>query len=144
MQPIQVDRVIVNKSLQVLYLMKNGKVLSEFHVVFGTHSKGDKVQEGDGRTPEGNYTLDAKNPHSHYYKSIHISYPNAKDRKEAARRGVNPGGSIMIHGQKNGYEWLSFLSKYVNWTKGCIALSNEDMDEVWKSVRVGTPIEIRP
>ncbi len=141
---VRADLVVVKKSESRLYLLKSGRVIKSFHVVFGAHPKGHKHQRGDERTPEGRYTLDYKNAHSAFYKSIHISYPNRRDRKRAARMGVDPGGAIMIHGQKNGWDWLSFLSRYFNWTDGCIALSNEDMDEVWKAVGVGTPIEIKP
>ena len=111
---------------------------------FGANPKGHKLQQGDERTPEGQYLLDYKNANSLYYKSIHISYPNERDRQEARRLGVDPGGDIMIHGQKNGYEGLSFLAQWFNWTNGCIALTNKDMDSVWEAVPPGTPIEIRP
>jgi len=139
-----VDRVVVDKSDKRLYLMHSEKIVRSFHVVFGADPVGHKRQKGDERTPEGNYTLDYKNRYSKYYRSIHISYPNKKDRAYARRHGVNPGGAIFIHGQKNGWEWLSFVSVYFNWTDGCIAVTNEEMDEIWHTVRPGTPIEIRP
>ena len=138
------DKVLVKKSDKTLYLLKNGQVLKKFHVVFGAHPKGHKQKRGDERTPEGNYTLDYKNAHSKFYKSIHISYPNKRDRARARKAHVDPGGSIMIHGEKNGWEWLSFISHYFNWTDGCIAVKNREMDEIWKAVKPGTPIEIRP
>jgi murein L,D-transpeptidase YafK len=138
------DFVLVKKSKHKLYLMKSGKIIKSFHIALGGNPKGAKQKQGDEKTPEGRYILDYKNAHSHYYKSIHISYPNASDRKRAKKMGVSPGGDIMIHGQKNGWEWLSFLSQRFNWTKGCIAVSNKDMDIIWKLVKVGTPIEIRP
>jgi murein L,D-transpeptidase YafK len=138
------DMVIVEKSESRLYLMRDGKAFASFHVVFGSNPKGHKQQKGDERTPEGKYVLGYKNAGSAFYKSIHISYPNAKDRKEARKHGVDPGGDIMIHGQKNGFEGLSFLIQRFNWTNGCIALSNTDMDSVWNAVPPGTPIEIRP
>ena len=97
------DLVLVEKSKSRLYLMQEGEAFASFHVAFGSNPKGHKQEQGDGRTPEGRYTLDYKNAGSSYYKSIHISYPNAEDRKEARKRGVDPGGDIMIHGQKNGY-----------------------------------------
>ncbi len=139
-----IDHVVVDKSDKQLYLMHAGKVVRSLHVVFGAEPEGHKQQQGDERTSEGNYTLDYKNSHSQFYRSIHISYPNSKDRANTRRLGVNPGGAIFIHGQKNGWEWLSFVSVYFNWTDGCIALKNSDMNEVWKSVKLGTPIEIRP
>jgi murein L,D-transpeptidase YafK len=118
--------------------------LREFHVVFGANPKGHKMQEGDERTPEGTYTLDYKKTDSAFYRAIHISYPNTKDAASAQSRGVKPGGQVMIHGQKNGLGWLSFISQHFNWTNGCVALSNEDMDIVWSQVKEGTPIEILP
>ena len=138
------DLVLVEKSKSRLYLMQEGEAFASFHVAFGSNPKGHKQEQGDGRTPEGRYTLDYKNAGSAYYKSIHISYPNAEDLKEARKRGVDPGGDIMIHGQKNGYGRLSILVQRFNWTNGCIALSDRDMDTVWNAVKPGTPIEIKP
>ena len=139
-----VDSVLVVKSESRLYLMREGKELASFKVAFGSKPYGHKQQQGDERTPEGRYVLDYKNPNSKYYKSIHISYPNAQDRQNARKRGVNPGGDIMIHGQPNGYGGFSTIVQVFNWTNGCIALSNPDMDVVWDAVKPGTPIEIRP
>jgi murein L,D-transpeptidase YafK len=138
------DTVLVIKSEKRLYLMREGEPFASFRVSFGSNPRGHKQEQGDGRTPEGRYILDYKNPGSAYYKSIHISYPNAKDRKEARKRGVDPGGDIMIHGQKNGYGRLSILVQRFNWTNGCIALSDRDMDVVYDAVKPGTPIEIKP
>ena len=138
------DMVIVEKSEARLYLMRAGEALASFRVAFGANPEGHKQQQGDERTPEGNYVLGYKNAGSAFYKSIHISYPNAKDRAAARKRGVDPGGDIMIHGQKNGYGKFSAIVQYFNWTDGCIALSNSDMDLVWNAVKPGTPIEIRP
>jgi murein L,D-transpeptidase YafK len=138
------DAVLVVKSEKRLYLMREGEPFASFRVSFGSNPIGHKQEQGDGRTPEGRYILDYKNMDSAYYKSIHISYPNAEDRKEARKRGVDPGGDIMIHGQKNGYGRLSFLVQRFNWTNGCIALSDKDMDTVWNAVKPGTPIEIKP
>ena len=140
----QADLVLVVKSEKRLYLLQNGDVVASFRVAFGKNPKGHKEQQGDERTPEGRYILDYKNPHSSYYKSIHISYPDADDRARARQKGVHPGGDIMIHGQKNGYERWEMFAQWVNWTDGCIALKNRDMDFVWNAVKVGTPIEIRP
>ena len=138
------DLVVVKKSINRLSLIRGGKVFRTYHIVLGSHPKGPKQRQGDGRTPEGRYILDYKNAHSKFYKSIHISYPNKADRERARKAHVNPGGSIMIHGQKNGLGWLSFISQYFNWTDGCIAVTNRDMDEIWEYVKVGTPIEIKP
>lgn len=124
--------------------MNKGEPFTSLPVVFGTEPTGHKQARGDGRTPEGYYMLNYKNPNSNFYKSIHISYPNTKDRANAQRLGVNPGGDIMIHGQTNGWEWASPLVQLFSWTDGCIALSNRNMDRVWAAVDPGTPIEIRP
>jgi murein L,D-transpeptidase YafK len=138
------DTVLVKKSESKLYLKKDGKIIKEFHVAFGANPKGHKQQEGDERTPEGKYILDYKKEDSSFYKAIHISYPNESDKKRAKKLGVNPGGLIMIHGQKNGIGWLSWITQIFDWTDGCIAVSNSAMDEIWESVKVGTPIEIKP
>jgi len=138
------DEVIVNKSKSKLYLMVNDKPIKEYPVVFGANPKGHKQQEGDEKTPEGKYILDYKKGDSAFYKAIHISYPNNSDVKRAKKVGVSPGGLIMIHGQKNGFSWLSFLAQRFNWTNGCIAVTNKEMDEIWNSVKIGTPIEILP
>lgn len=138
------DAVLVSKSEGRLYLLLKGEPFASFHVTFGSQPKGHKQAQGDERTPEGHYLLGYKNPDSSYYKSIHISYPNAKDRENARRLGVDPGGDIMIHGQKNGWGWASPFVQFFSWTNGCIALSDRDMDKVWAAVDPGTPIEIRP
>jgi murein L,D-transpeptidase YafK len=139
-----VDLVRVLKSDHKLQLLAEGKVLHEFKIALGGNSKGHKQREGDGKTPEGIYTLDYKKSDSAFYRAIHISYPNSTDIASAKARGVSPGGSVMIHGQKNGLGWLSFISQHFDWTNGCIALDNSDMDIVWAVVREGTKIEIFP
>ena len=139
-----VDNVIVNKSASLMTLMQNGNVVKEYKVVFGGNPKGHKQIEGDEKTPEGKYTLDYKKSDSSFYKAIHISYPNEQDKKRAKEAGESPGGLIMIHGQKNGLGWISSLSQRFNWTNECIAVTNKEMDEIWKLVKIGTPIEILP
>jgi len=138
------DQVLVEKGESRLHLIREGEVFASFPVAFGGNPEGHKQQQGDGRTPEGEYILDYKNANSSYYRSIHISYPNARDRENARKRGVNPGGDIVIHGQKNGWGRFSFIAQHFNWTRGCVALSNNDMDAVWEAVDAGTPIEIKP
>jgi len=138
------DRVLVVKSQAKLYLQCGGVVLKQYHIALGSQPKGPKQRQGDHRTPEGSYILDLKNPGSAFYKSIRISYPNASDRVRARRAGVHPGGWIMIHGQKNGYGHLAHINQRFNWTDGCIAVTNEAMDEIWQAVDIGTPIDIRP
>jgi murein L,D-transpeptidase YafK len=138
------DFVLVKKSEAKLYLFAHGQEIASFHIALGPNPAGHKQRQGDGRTPEGRYSLDARNEHSAYYKSLHVSYPSALDRQRAQRDGVSPGGDIMIHGQPNGWEKYEAATQSRNWTLGCIALTNEDMDVVWRSVPLGTPIRIDP
>jgi murein L,D-transpeptidase YafK len=138
------DRVVVEKSQRTLSLYSNDKLLATYPVVFGANPEGHKQQEGDERTPEGHYTLDYKKSDSAFYKAIHISYPNANDIESARKLGISPGGAIMVHGQRNGLGWAWFIARFFNWTDGCVALSNDDMESVWVTVDTGTPIEIRP
>ena len=141
-----VDLVVVDKSDRELRLMgdEGGTVLMRFPVALGGDPVGHKTREGDGRTPEGRYTLDWRNPDSAFHRSIHVSYPNEADRAAAAERGEDPGGMIMLHGQRNGLGWLGWLTQRFDWTEGCIALANDDMDVVWDNVPNGTPIVIQP
>lgn len=139
-----IDSVLVVKSEKVMYLLSSGERVKQYTVVFGGDPSGHKQQEGDEKTPEGHYVLDYKKSDSSFYKAIHISYPNEKDIEAAEQMGVDPGGFIMIHGQRNGLGWLSLLSQMFDWTNGCIAVTNREMDEIWDLVKVGTPIEITP
>lgn len=138
------DLVVVNKSERKLMLMQNGEELRSYRIALGGDPVGHKRQEGDQKTPEGRYVLDYKKPDSSFYKAIHISYPNAADEAQARKRGVSPGGLIMIHGQKNGFGWLGSVSQQTDWTDGCIAVKNSEMEEIWQTVDLGTPIQINP
>lgn len=138
----EVDLVKVDKSENKMYLFENGKIVKEYRVVFGKNPKGHKQQEGDGKTPEGKYILDYKKEDSAFYRAIHISYPNNKDIENAKYRRVSPGGFIMIHGQRNWLGWLSLITQRYNWTNGCIALTNSEIDEFMDLVKVGTEIDI--
>jgi len=140
----EIDYVLVNKSERKMYLLSNKRRIKEYDVAFGSNPVGHKQREGDERTPEGKYILDYKKSDSSFYKAIHISYPNKADEKKARTHGIDPGGQIMIHGQKNGLGWMSWLTQQFDWTKGCIAVTNTEMDEIWKLVKSGTSIEIRP
>jgi murein L,D-transpeptidase YafK len=140
----RVDFIKVEKSKHLVTLYSAGKRVVSYRAVFGPNPKGHKVREGDGKTPEGVYTLDRKNESSNYHKSIHVSYPSAQDLAKAKKLGVSPGGNIMIHGQKNGFGMYSTITQRFNWTAGCIALSNDDMDDLWKRISVPTKIEILP
>ena len=139
-----VDLVIVKKSESKLYLMKKGKIFKTYHIALGKNPKGKKLKQGDAKTPEGKHILDYKNSHSKFHKSIYISYPNKHDRERAKKAHVNPGGNIMIHGQKNRRGSSLFFTQKINWTKGCIAATNKNTDEIWKYVKVKPPIEIQP
>jgi murein L,D-transpeptidase YafK len=137
-----VDLVKVDKSANKMHLYDGHQVVRQYHVAFGGEPQGHKQQEGDQRTPEGRYTLDYKKEDSAYYRAMHVSYPNAADTEYARKIGVSPGGFIMVHGQRNGLGWLSWLTQRFNWTNGCIALTNAEMDEFMALVPVGTAIEI--
>lgn len=137
------DRVLVDKSDEKLYLLNGETIVAEYSVAFGANPEGHKEQEGDERTPEGQYVLDYKKSDSAFYKAIHVSYPNEADKQAALAKDVDPGGAIMIHGQRNRLGWLSFITQRFDWTDGCIAVTNSEMDEIWDSVAIDTPIEIR-
>ncbi len=138
------DRVLVLKKERKLLLIANGKTLKTYGVALGGSPNGPKTREGDHKTPEGMYFLDRRNPKSRFYRSIHVSYPDAKDRARAQQLGVPPGGDIMIHGLPNGYRWVGNAHRLHDWTDGCIAVTDKEMDEIWRAVPDGTPIEIRP
>ncbi|WP_344795783.1 L,D-transpeptidase family protein [Litoribacillus peritrichatus] len=132
----------VDKSESKMFLLDGEFVVKEYHVAFGANPKGHKKQEGDEKTPEGTYTLDYKKEDSSFYRAMHINYPNEIDKANAKKLGVSPGGFIMIHGQRNNLGWLSVITQRFNWTNGCIALTNREMDEFMKLVNVGTEIQI--
>lgn len=138
------DLVIVKKAERKLFLISAGKPFKEYRVSLGPVPRGPKIAAGDERTPEGDYILDRKHEKSSFYKAIHISYPNQFDRERAANLGLNPGGSIMIHGQPNVKTWTEDIAQTFNWTSGCIAVTDSQMDEIWAAVDAGTPIKIQP
>lgn len=138
------DRVVVAKKDRTLTLLSQGKVLKTYKTALGGKPVGPKVRQGDHKTPEGVYILDRRNAHSQFYHSIHISYPNVQDRARARKLGVSPGGDIYVHGLPNGYDWLGSSHRLKDWTDGCIAVINEEMDEIWRAVPDGTAIEIGP
>lgn len=141
------DKVIIKKSTRMLYLSSQGEIYKKYHITLGQVPEGPKEFEGDMKTPEGIYLLDWRQPSPQYYKSIHISYPNKKDRAHAEANGVSAGGMIMIHGTPTNWslsplgDWMPML---LDWTEGCIAMSNDDLDEVWEQTTNGTPIIIIP
>lgn len=142
--PLHADRVVVLKKERTLQLLGQGKVLKTYKIALGGDPVGPKTRQGDHKTPEGVYVLDSRNAHSHFYKAIHISYPDAEDRAAARKNRVLPGGDLFLHGLPNGYGFLGASHRLKDWTDGCIAVTNQEMDEIWRAVPDGTPIEIRP
>ena len=138
------DKIVVEKSSRALHLFKGGVVFRTFKIALGIMPVGDKEREGDFKTPEGAYILDARNPDSEYFLAIHVSYPNQRDRAEARTQGVDPGGAIMIHGQPNDPTRSEAYYRTQDWTNGCIAVSNSDMIDIWLMTSENTAIEIRP
>lgn len=141
------DKVIVDKSERTIKLYNKGQVIREYSgFELGDRPRGHKIRQGDERTPEGTYTIDWRNPRSSFHKSLHISYPNETDRAVARFLGVDPGGMIMIHGRPSWLTSQALEKEYdrSDWTNGCIAVKNHEMDEIWRMVRDGTPITIRP
>ncbi|NTU42675.1 MAG: L,D-transpeptidase family protein [Nitrospirales bacterium] len=140
----RVERVVLIKNKKLMMLIKDGEVLKAYKVSLGKDPSGPKVREGDKKTPEGTYTLDYRKKKSEYYLAIHISYPNEKDIQKAKKMGVSPGGDIELHGIPTDLSDVGGLHRILNWTDGCIAVTNKEMDEIWTLVADGTPIEIRP
>lgn len=138
------DRVVVLKRERTLQLWSGGKIIKTYKVALGGDPVGAKTQQGDHKTPEGLYVLDSRNAHSQFYKSLHISYPNPHDRAAARAKGVSPGGDVFVHGLPNGYQMVGAAHRLRDWTDGCIAVTDEEIDEIWAVVPDGTPIEIRP
>lgn len=138
-----IDRVVVDKSARRLMLMRDGYAVRTYPIALGRNPEGPKRTRGDGRTPEGVYALDWRNPDSRFYLSIHVSYPNAADRMRADQLSADPGGMIMIHGRPNIIRTGDYGLR-PDWTEGCIAVSNGAMDEIWSMVEDGTVIEILP
>jgi len=138
------DRIEVHKAARRLDLIKDGRVLASYRVALGFAPLGPKEREGDGRTPEGSYVIDWRNPQSLFHLSLHVSYPDDADRARAAAAGVPPGGDIMIHGQPNGLRGFGSGHPDKDWTVGCIAVTNREIREIWARVADGTPIVIHP
>lgn len=138
------DLVVVRKGKRILQLLRAGRPFRTYQIALGPEPAGPKRREGDGRTPEGVYTLDWRNPKSNFYRSIHVSYPAPHDEEPAGRWGVPAGGLIMIHGLPNGVPAARVGHPWNNWTNGCIAVTNREMDEIWSLVDDGTTIIIYP
>lgn len=141
---IHADRVVVRKAARQLELYRGTELLRAYAVALGGAAEGPKQREGDERTPEGAFTLDYRKADSAFHRALHISYPSASESAAAKRQGVNPGGLIMVHGIRNGLGLIGRLHRLVDWTDGCIAVSNAEIEEIWRVVPDGTPILIEP
>lgn len=138
------DRILILKSERKLTLYRAGRPLKTYLVALGGSPEGDKQCQGDSRTPEGTYRIDLKNRASRFHRSLRVSYPDARDKAEARRRGCSPGGDIFIHGLGKDFAFLGKLHRASDWTLGCVAVTNEEIEEIWAAVDVGTVVEIRP
>ena len=138
------DRVLIEKKARRLTLFTKGEVIKTYKIALGGNPVGPKEREGDQKTPEGTYIIDSRNGNSGYHLSLHISYPNENDKRHAQELGVSPGGDIMIHGIKNGFGTLGAAHAANDWTEGCIAVTNQEMEEIYRFVPNGTVVEIRP
>jgi L,D-peptidoglycan transpeptidase YkuD (ErfK/YbiS/YcfS/YnhG family) len=139
-----VDKILIEKNARRLMLISKGEVLKTYKIALGGTPNGPKERQGDNKTPEGTYVIDSRNKDSLYHLSLHISYPNERDKKRAKELGVSPGGNIMIHGIKNGFAWVGDSHTQVDWTKGCIAVTDEEIEEIAKLAPKGTIVEINP
>jgi murein L,D-transpeptidase YafK len=140
----QADQIVIVKSQRTMTLLRQGQVLKTYKVALGHEPRGAKTQRGDNKTPEGKYTIDSRNPHSQFHLALHISYPNQADRARAKRLGVRPGGDIMIHGLPPAYSWLGAAHRQADWTLGCVAVTDAEIEEIWGLVPNGVQVEIRP
>ncbi|MBX0333005.1 L,D-transpeptidase family protein [Pontibacter sp. HSC-14F20] len=140
----KIDRLVVHKSERRLEAYSRGELVKSYTISLGKTPVGDKQHEGDNKTPEGRYTINGKNPHSAYYKNLGVSYPNAADRREAKRLGKPVGGDIKIHGLPNKMPFIGKWHRLMDWTAGCMAVTNDEMEELYQTVPVGTPIDIKP
>jgi murein L,D-transpeptidase YafK len=141
---VRADRVLVEKSAHRMSLIKDGQVLRAYRVSLGRGGPAPKSREGDARVPEGTYSIDRRHPRSRFHLALHISYPSAADTAAALSRGVSAGSDIEIHGLPTGLGWLGSFHRTLDWTAGCIAVTNTEMDEVWRIVPDGTPVVIKP
>jgi murein L,D-transpeptidase YafK len=139
-----VDRITVDKARHTMSVYRGGMLLKTFPVALGRGGPGPKAAQGDGKVPEGKYRITGRNPDSAYHLSLRIGYPNEGQRAAAVARGVDPGDDIMIHGLPNGRGDWGAAHRFVDWTDGCIAVTDDEIEELWKHVPDGTPIDIKP
>lgn len=140
---VRADAIVIDKSAHTMTLLHQGQALRTYAVSLGSGGLEAKQREGDKRTPEGTYRIDSRNPRSSYHLSLHISYPSAQDIAAAQARGENAGSDIMIHGLRNGLGWLGTLHRKRDWTAGCIAVTNQEIEEIWRVVADNAVVEIR-
>jgi murein L,D-transpeptidase YafK len=140
----KVDRIVIEKSKREMMLMSGGKAVKTYKVALGSEPVGPKEQRGDHKTPEGVYAVDAKVAQSEFHRALHLSYPSAADRERARKMGVSPGGDVEIHGLGAKWGWVGAAHQEYDWTDGCVAVTNQEIDEIWPLVPVRTPVEIRP
>ena|SRR5437867_1135635 len=138
------ERIVIEKAARRLTIYREGVALKSYRVALGSEPVGPKRTEGDHRTPEGRYTIDWRNRDSQFHRALHVSYPSQEDSARARARGEAPGGNIMIHGLPEDKEWLGSFHRRIDWTDGCIAVTNPEIEELWAVVPDGTPVEIRP
>lgn len=143
-QPPKADGVLVLKKEHKLLLYSGGKIIKTYAVAIGRGGDSPKQRAGDHRTPEGLYQIDRRKKDSSFHRALHISYPNQADRERARKLGANPGGDIMIHGIPNGWGWVGSNHRATDWTDGCVAVTDNEIEEIWSLVPDGTPVEIRP
>lgn len=139
-----VNRIVIEKGKRTLTLMDGAKIVKNYEVALGGEPIGAKDRQGDHKTPEGIYKVDAKKANSQFYKALHISYPNQTDREQARKLGVSPGGDVEIHGLGAKWGWIGAKHRLTDWTDGCVAVTNEEIDEIYPQIKVGTPVEVRP
>lgn len=141
----EVDKILIHKAARKLYLLSKDGILKEYDISLGFEPKGAKEQQGDGKTPEGLYKISGRNAKSRYHKALRVNYPAQKDLENARAKGIkDPGGDIMIHGLPNGLGSIGRAHLLRDWTLGCIAVTSDEIDEIWELVPIGTPVEIKP
>lgn len=139
-----IDRIVVEKSARRLLIFRNANQIKTYRIALGVNPAGAKQQEGDMKTPEGIYRIDGRNPQSNFHLALHVSYPSNVDQARASAHGISAGYDIMIHGIRNGQGWIGAFHRWKDWTAGCIALTDEEIEELWRVTPDGTTIEIRP
>jgi len=141
---LHADHIVIHKKARTMELIRAGQVIKTYKIALGGEPVGPKARQGDHRTPEGVYVIDNRNERSQFHRSLHISYPNTDDREHARKLGVSTGGDVYIHGLPNGYGFVGAAHRARDWTDGCIAVTDQAIEEIWRLVDNGTPVEIRP